>query len=150
MGKKVRDKLKVGWQWLWGSAPLRANYPLPGPVILFYVSSILWPRLSIPFGVWLACYLTWCALFFPVAACISRRFATVNCLMFAIRVRVRRGGKIVIRAWSENMFSSRRCIPSFACDLGDRLVFTYQPRRATLRVYIKATGEEFAAPWEEF
>ena len=136
-------------EWMWGPRPLRARYPLPGPIGSYLIASMLWTRIPLSFGPWLVSYTAFWLLFLPIMACWSRPFATCTCLMFAIRVRVRRGGRIIIRGWSPG-FGARHYIPNFACDLGDRLVYTYQPRRATPRVFMKATGKEIAATWEEF
>lgn len=148
MRAKVVAKLTSAYEWAWGAKPLRATRALPGPIILYFVSLILWPHVPGPFGLWAISYFVWWFAFWPILASLSRPFATLNCLTFAIRVRVRRGGKIIIRGWSPGRGLYH--VPNFACDLGDRLVYTYQPRRATPRIFMKSTGEEIAATWEEF
>lgn len=84
--------------------------------------------------------LAWTALAFIVLPCASRFFASQNCLTFAIRVRLRRGGRIIVRRtgiW-----------PNFAVDFGDRIVYTAPPPWHP-RMYIKNRAATVNLSWDQ-
>lgn len=144
----LKNRAVTLWRWAWGGRPLRAPRMLPGPVATYFAISLLLAQIPGPLWLWSILYIICWFVIIPITVCVSRSFATLNCFAFAIRVRIRRGGKIVIRGRSQSIGGCT--VPNFACDLGDRLVYTFQPRRATPRILLKATGEESAATWEEF
>ena len=83
----------------------------------------------------------WVVLFYTVLPCVSRFFAAQNCLTFAIRLRVRRGGAIVVRKWYG-------WIPNFGVDFGDRIVYLCPPPFCP-RMYIKTRAATVPLSWDQ-
>ena len=108
----------------------------------FLVVSVVWlivfliPR---PFG--LLVLATWVALAYVALPCVSRFFASQNCLTFAIRLRIRRGGKIIIRDRIAG-------VPNFAVDFGDRIVYICPPPWRP-RMYIKGRAATVNLSWDQ-
>ena len=79
--------------------------------------------------------LAWSHLALP---CVWRAAAKAHCLSFAFRVRVLRGGRLVMKP--------PRCAATFAVDFSDRVV--YWPLTGEPRVYLKRRLATVEVPWE--
>lgn len=115
----------------------RTKRLLRGMAPAFLVTSVTW--LLVPCG--LLVMAGWIVLAFVVLPCASRFFASQNCLTFAVRLRLRRGGKIVIRDRVAG-------VPNFAVDFGDRIVYICPPPWHP-RMYIKNRAATVNLSWDQ-
>lgn len=95
------------------------SYKSAASLVAAYVGAFAWSHLALP--------------------CVWRAAARAHCLSFAFRVRVRRGGRLVVAPAS--------CPATFAVDFPDRVVY-YAPPAATPRVYLKRRLAAVEVPWE--
>lgn len=106
------------------------------------VTGVIWLiALFVPQPYGLPAMLTWAALAFVALPCVSRFFASQNCLTFAVRLRLRRGGRIIVR-------SRTGSLPNFAVDFGDRIVYIAPPPWHP-RMYIKSRAATVNLSWDQ-